>query len=517
MKKLLSLLLGFLIVHLSFGQQSKCVITATIIKTNASCNGVADGSIEVTPTSGTGPFEYRLGTVGAFGPSNIFTNLKPGTYSVFIRGTGGCAGILTRIVIDPSSTLTAGITKTDPLCYGSANGTITLTPSGGTGPYSYKLGTRGSFGPNSTFTGLKAGRILAYIKDANGCVASAVINLVNPDPLAFTYSSTDAICYNSHTGTITVTPTNGTAPYSYKLNPTGSYGSSNLFTDLKAGTYTIFVKDASGCEAEQMVTIGQNGKVSSCISVEDATCHGGSDGSIVINGSGGTAPYLYKLENKGGYSPNNTFSGLMAGTYKAYVQDANGCVSTTMVIVGQPDALVLSYTKSDASCLGAADGSITISASGGTEPYDYKINSVNGFTTSTTFSGLKAGTYKIYLRDNNGCITTALVTITEPNISCPESASQAKAIQTAPVKATAFDISLIPNPSNHIFTVVARTTAAETVNVRVMDLNGRSVYATKGSPEQQFKFGEQLAPGMYLVEVRQGDKVKTVKALKANK
>ncbi len=515
MKKLLSVIFGMLIVNLSIAQQSKCTITSTYIKTNASCNGVANGSIVVTPTSGTGPFTYRIGTIGVFGPSNSFTNLKPGKYTVSIRGTGGCAGITPQITIDPSSSLNAGITKTDPVCFGSATGSITLTPSGGTSPFLYKLGTVGGFVTNSTFTGLKAGKILAYIKDANGCVASANITLINPAPLAFTFTSTDAVCYNSHTGSITVTPTNGTAPYSYKLNATGVFGSSNVLSNLKAGTYTVFVKDASGCEANQMVTIGQNGKLSSCISVDDATCNGASDGLVTINGSGGTGPYLYKLENKSSYSSSNTISGVMAGTYKAFVQDANGCVSTTMIIVGEPVGLTLTATKTDATCIGAADGSITVTANGGTLPYDYKISSSTLFTTSTTFNGLVAGTYRVYVRDNNGCLTSILVTVSENNVTCPPIAVQEKLIVKAdPIKPSTFEVSLVPNPSNDRFTVVTKTAGTEVVSLKVVDLNGKNVYVTKGFPQQQFKFGEQLAPGMYLIEVRQGHNVKTVKALK---
>lgn len=515
MKKILSIVLCTIISYFCIGQASKCTITSTYTKTNASCNGVADGRIEVTPTSGTGPFTYRIGTVGTFGPSNIFENLRPGKYTVSIRGTGGCAGITPQITIDPSSSLTAGITKTDPLCSGSANGTITLTPTGGTAPFTYKLGTAGTFGNNNTFTGLKAGKFLAYIKDVNNCVASAAITLVNPDPLAFTTTPSDALCYNSASGSVTITPTNGTPPYQYKLNPTGTYSNTNVLSGLKAGTYMVFVKDGSGCEASQSVTIAQPGKVSSCVQVEPVTCPGGMDGSVTINGLGGTAPYMYKLENKSGYSTSNSFTGLPTGNYRAFVKDNNGCETSTMTWVETPLPFNVTPTITNASCPGAADGSISITVTGGSQPYEYKINTSTSYSSSATFNNLTAKNYIVSVRDNNGCIYTLLLTVGQTSNICKGVLSEEK----QPIKVTVetnktLEVSVIPNPASDRFTVVTKSNTTLPIQIKVSDLNGKSLFITKGNADQQYKFGEELSPGMYLIEVRQGDMIKTVKAVK---
>ena len=513
MKKLFTVFLSVLVIQFAMGQ--KCVLKATVVKVNASCYGVRDGSIEVTPINGVGPYEYRLGTVGVYGTNNTFTNLRPGLYTVFLKDAGACTGTTSQISIDPASTLNVNIAKTDPLCNGAANGSISLTPVGGTAPYRYRLGTTGSYSLSNTFTGLKAGIILAYVKDLKGCIASARVTLTNPGLLTFDLSETNATCFNSSTGSLTATPTSGTAPYKYKLEATGTYGTSNMFLNLKAGSYTIFVQDATGCENSQMITVGQISKLGSSISVDHATCNGLGNGTIMVNGFGGTSPYLYKTDKTPAYGSSNSFSSLAGDDYRVYVKDANGCIQSTKVTVDQPSALIVAHTKTNVTCLGGTDGSITASGTGGTAPYEYKLSILPNFTTSGNFTGLKAGLYKVYIRDANGCTGNVLnITLTEANTPCFTSGNKGVVENKVAASTSSFDVTLVPNPSNNQFSIVTNASKAGPVSLRAMDINGKVVFQTRATTEQTIRFGGQLAPGLYMVEVRQGNEVKTVKALK---
>ena len=132
-------------------------------------------------------------------------------------------------------------------------------------------------------------------------------------------------------------------------------------------------------------------------------CNGDNNGSITANATGGTAPYQYSLDNAT-WQTANTFNGLTAGTYTIYVQDDNGCIEQIQQIVTEPAVLIASIsTYNNVSCNGDNDGSITANATGGTAPYQYSLDNAT-WQTANTFNGLTAGTYTIYVQDDNGCI-----------------------------------------------------------------------------------------------------------------
>ncbi|MCW3115118.1 MAG: hypothetical protein JWR18_3514, partial [Segetibacter sp.] len=132
-------------------------------------------------------------------------------------------------------------------------------------------------------------------------------------------------------------------------------------------------------------------------------CFGESNGSVVINASGGTPPY----------SGTGTFSNLAAGTYPYTVTDANGLTKSGTYTIGQPVApLATSETHAEVSCFNGNDGSGSVTASGGTAPYTYSWSPTGGTDASAT--GLAAGTYTVTVTDNNKCTTTQTVIIGQP-------------------------------------------------------------------------------------------------------
>ncbi len=283
-----------------------------------------------------------------------------------------------------------------------------------------------------------------------------------------------------------------------------------------AGTYSLIVTNSFGCKDTAIVTVNAYPATSSTFVKTNAVCFG-STGLVKINATGGTPPFKYKLDTAAvsKYQISSYLKGLKAGTYKVNIKDSLGCVATTSTIaITQPVAITSTFTKTDASCIGKADGALTINISGGTAPYACKLGLGGVYKDSTKFSGLKAGTYTVYIKDANGCTgTTAAITVGQANVSC---FSNSNIVSANPKVAGQLSgsVSLMPNPSHGQFGLKVTTDSKQSVTVRLLDINGRVLYSAKGMPDQIFSFGGELAPGTYLVELRQGDHLQTLKAIK---
>ncbi|HNP98058.1 MAG TPA: proprotein convertase P-domain-containing protein [Bacteroidia bacterium] len=288
----------------------------------------------------------------------------------------GCTGTDAIATVQVSSVLNATATiVTDVSCNGGADGSASVTGSGGTAPYSVSPST----------TGLSAGSHSFTITDANGCTAvSNTIIISEPTALVATCSVvTNVSCNGGSDGSAQIAGSGGTAPY------TGE----GTISGLAAGTHTLSITDANGCSASCTITITQPDVLSAICSMSTAvSCHGGNDGAATVSASGGTAPY----------TGTGTFTGLAAGTYTYTVSDANGCSANCSVTITEPAALDVSATLfADESCPGSGDGSITVSASGGTAPY----------TGTGLMSGYTAGSYSFTVTDANGCSASASATV----------------------------------------------------------------------------------------------------------
>src|SRR5690606_40170332 len=130
-------------------------------------------------------------------------------------------------------------------------------------------------------------------------------------PLSAGLHSTAARRNPDINGSSTVTPSGGTAPYTYSWSPAG--GSAATASGLSAGTYNCLITDDHGCTHTESVTISEPALLSAGITSTDVSCNGGSNGSATVTPAGGTAPYIYTWSPSGGTAA--TASGLSAGTY----------------------------------------------------------------------------------------------------------------------------------------------------------------------------------------------------------
>lgn len=227
------------------------------------------------------------------------------------------------------------INQTDPAC-GQDNGSITASASGGASPYQYSL-NGGAFQSSGIFPGLGAGDYTVGIQDAAGCTAEASATLNPADgPVLTIINQTNPAC-GQNDGSITASASGGTLPYQYSLNG-GAFQSSGIFPSLNAGDYTVVVHDAAGCTAEaSAVELTSSNAPNLTVSSQTNPGCGQTNGSIAVAASGGVPPYQYSL---GGtvYQASPVFSGLAAGAYSVFVQDAVNCINAVTVVLTDPGA-----------------------------------------------------------------------------------------------------------------------------------------------------------------------------------
>ena len=383
-------------------------ILPSAVATNVSCNGGNNGTITASASGGTGAYSYSLDGVSYQG-ATLFSGLTAGIYSVYVKDANGCVATFSTTITEPTA-LTGSTTATNVLCNGGATGSITVSAANGTSPYTYNV-NGGAYGANPTFTGLIAATYAVNVQDANGCILPLSATVTEPTALIASAVSTAANCNGASNGTITINANGGTPNYQYASDCL-NYQAGNTFSGFAAATYTVCVQDANGCTANTSVTVSQPVAVSVSTTQTDVSCNAGNNGIITAAAAGGTGTYQYSIDGVT-YGVNPNFTGLTAGNYTIYAQDANLCVGTTNVTINQPTAVVASATVTNVSCNAGTNGSITVSGSGGTGTYTYSIDGVN-YQGAALFSNLTAATYSVYVQDANACIGSSSVTITQP-------------------------------------------------------------------------------------------------------
>lgn len=390
------------------------ITTLQVVGTNLTCYGSNNGSATATPLIGTQPFTYSWAPSG--GNLATATGLAVGNYTVSATDFNSITTSATVIITQPATlSFTTSKTNVNP-CNGGNSGSITVTPSGGTGIKQYSKDGGSTYQLSNIFNGLVAGTYQIVVKDANNCTTiSQNIIITEPTLLSFTYSTVDAACYGDNTGSISVSANDGTPGYLYSKNGGSTYQSSYDFSGLVAGTYQVVVKDLNNCITPiQSVTIAQPPLLSFTYTQINVACNGANTGSVTVTESGGTGPYEYSKDGGSTYQASNVLNGLYGSTYNIKVKDASNCVTPNQsVTITQPaSAITISISNTNVSCYGNNTGSANILATGGTGTLTYNWLPYGG--TSSMADSLTAGTYAVTVTDSNSCVATDNAIITQP-------------------------------------------------------------------------------------------------------
>ena len=426
--------------NLSIASPAEALTLSISETSNVTCTN-NQGTITAIANGGWGDFEYELtgDAVVAYSPNNTFTDLTSGTYTVNVRDAGGCI-ISETITLNEPTPITATFTPSTTMlsCFGDQDANITITNvTGGQGSnYTYTLNTvlptPSTSGPQTTnvFENLGPGTYFVTITDGYECELTSidiVINEPSPIDVSLVRTTTQTCLVES---TLTLSATGGTGTYTYSDNSNfstilGTFSTSTTF-NVSPGTYSYYVRDINGCVANisNEITVDPLPELTLTLEASNLTinCSGDNNGSISATAQGGLGNYIYTLQDGSGTAISATqsspgyFTELYAGDYIVFVESGDCSTTSAPISITEPSApITASIDVNNVTCAGNNNGSVEITASGGTGIIKYAISpQLNQFFDTNTFENLAPGDYDIIVQDVLGCYLTFNFTISEP-------------------------------------------------------------------------------------------------------
>ncbi|MFM9057347.1 MAG: gliding motility-associated C-terminal domain-containing protein [Bacteroidota bacterium] len=373
-------------------------VQLVLFPVDLNCAGDASGSIDLSVLGGTPGYTYQWSNgSGSEDPSG----LQAGTYSVLVTDNNGCTETASVVVTEPAP-ITSTAAVTDVACPGIPSGAIDVNMSGGTAPLTF-LWSGGQVAED--IASLTGGVYTLSITDARQCEYIITASVAEPPPFVLQIAVSNAACSGSGLSALDLTASGGTGSFTYVWS-TGAI--SQDVSGIGNGSYTVTLTDASGCTAQAVAGIAEPAPILVSGVTGNLTCFGDQSGSIDFSVSGGVGAYAYVWS---GGQTSQDLTALSAGAYTVVVSDANGCTQTTSFLISEPPPLIAGITTGAVSCSGGADGSLDLSATGGSGTLDFTWNTGQ---VSEDIASLTAGTYWVIVSDDAGCTTTASATITQP-------------------------------------------------------------------------------------------------------
>lgn len=289
--------------------------------TNASCNGVCNGTLTANGSGGAGSYSYSWS--GGLGTGQTKSNVCAGIYTVTITDGNGCTNTATTTVTQPNA-INVSASATNATCFGANNGTLTANASGGSGSLIYLWS--GGLGTGQTKSNVPAGTYTVTVTDGNGCTNTASATVTQPNQVNVSVNHTNLNCFGICDGTLSANANGGTGSFNYTWS--NGLGAGQNKTSVCPGTYTVTATDANGCSNTATATITQPTQLFVTTTFNNPSCSTCCDGSATANPSGGTPNYSYSWSS---VSTSQTAFNLCNGAYTVTVTDANGCTRTDLV------------------------------------------------------------------------------------------------------------------------------------------------------------------------------------------
>lgn len=461
-------------------------ILAAPAVTDVTCNALCDGSVVVPTSGGFAPYTYLWMPAPAVGQgTNSVSGLCAGAYTLLISDALACDTTMIILIAEPLP-LTPNGSSTNVSCNGPCDGTASVVPSGGTAPYTFNWVPAPPTGQGtSDVSGLCPGDWSVTISDGSGCDTTLTFTILDQQPIDAGLDVSDVLCAGQCTGSATATPSNGIAPYTFLWSPEpGSGQGTGTAGGLCAGSYTVLITDALGCDTLAAFTIDEPDAITIDLLIEAEDCTAPCTGSATATVAGGTAPYTYLWQPEPGAgqgSPNAT--GLCAGTtYQLTIIDAAGCDTTITLEVDPFDEILANSSSTPASCSDACNGTATVGPTGGTAPYTYVWSPEPATGQGTPqATGLCAGLVEVTITDADGCSILASILILAPDpiaslasqqdVSCAGSCDGSIILSTTGGSAP-YLYSWSPVPPNGQGAPEALSLCAGAYSVTITDSNG---------------------------------------------
>ena len=457
--------------------------------TAVSCPGSSDGEVILLTEPGSSVAFSIDGNT--FQQSPLFQNLSGGSYVAYVEDTNGCIHSQPVMLFEPQS-VQLQTAHQDPSCFGSNNGTVLISTTGGSYPIvSYELD--GNIQSTGIFAQVAAGTFNVVCTDSAGCTYTTSVTLTQPPAIVVDSASvTSASCYGSPDGGFEVTATGGTGGYQYSIDGT-NFQSSPMFTNLVAGTYLVTIRDNSGCSETQQVIVNEPVELILTPLVSNASCYGSKDGDIIVLTSGGGIVADFSMDEED-WQTLNTFTGLAAGMYTIYAHDTNGCTFSTTAIISQPDEVEVTGSVTENGGL----HDIALSVAGGNGGYTFAWS--NGATTQD-LTELSAGVYVVTVTDSLGCTGSTFFVIEGTGIG----------------NLSEDHVFVYPNPANDLLYIEFLLTDVRLVELQLFNTLGQQVMAPAPRKIHQgtveLNIGS-LSDGVYILRMTIGDESFTTMVMK---
>jgi len=361
--------------------------------TDVSCFGLSDGSAQLIPTGGQGPYTITWATTL---PQNgqVASNLSAGNVTAQIEDATGCQESLVINIPEPSE-IGIDYTETRPDC-GSNNGSIAATGTGGTGAFSYTWDTNPAQS-TGTLNNINAGVYTLVATDAAGCSNSETIILNNNFAPAADVIARVPDC-GQETGSVTIEPTSGVAPHTFLWNTTPPQTSSTA-TGLVTGSYFVTITDANSCIQIMNIKVDSVPPPELTATLTQPTC-GQADGEIAATVSNGTAPFSFVWSAS--TNTTSTETGLVEGYYEVTVTDSIGCSdSQTYALAQLPPESEITIS---AGCLGETT-SFSFTTNSVATSWTWNLGDGTTATDSApTHTYSSSGDFDISLSLSGGCM-----------------------------------------------------------------------------------------------------------------
>jgi gliding motility-associated-like protein len=358
------------------------------------CNGNTTGSIDLTVAGGSAPYTYSWSTTPVQ-TSEDLSNLGSGSYTVTVTDDNGCTTSSQVQIVEPAALSATLDGQTNVTCFGGSNGSVSVTPLGGVGPY--------SISPSQI--NLSAGTYIFTVTDDNGCQFPVNAQITEPQAdLSVSISSqTNVSCNGLNDGSVALSINGGTSPYT----------TSPSITNLSHGPYTFTVTDNNGCTAQTSITISQPSQITASSSIVDVLCNNGF-GSIDLTANGGVGPYDVLWNNT---INSEDLTNITAGTYSAAVTDQNNCQETFTYLVANSFAPTPILTNNTGTTILTCSLTSIVYSVTNTNSIIWDGGS-NPTSSTNTFSS--PGPYTLNVTDANSCPKQFVVNITQ-DINPPSS------------------------------------------------------------------------------------------------
>ncbi|HWB62873.1 MAG TPA: PKD domain-containing protein [Chitinophagales bacterium] len=369
----------------------------TITPANASCGSSANGSASASVTGGTTGYTYHWSNNAT---TSTISNLGAGNYTLTVTDSHSCTATAST-TISNSGSLTLNATVTNVNCNGNSTGRVTTSLSGGTNPVQY-IWSNGA--TTSSLNNVPANTYTVTVSDGAGCSATSSQTVTEPAALAVSLTPVNAGC-GSPTGSVSASVSGGTTSYTYHWS---NNATSTTITGLTAGNYSVTITDNHSCTVSASASVSSSASLVSTPAAVSPLCPGLSNGSASVTITSGTSPYTYIWSNG---STTASIANISAGTYYVTISDAGSCHGIDTVVVTQPDIITLFINASSPTCGGNADGSASISVTGGTPAFSYNWSTG---ATGSAISNLNPGGYSVTATDAHNCSASSTFNITTP-------------------------------------------------------------------------------------------------------